>query len=172
MAPDPLVDIDSAFHTVYSHNSWMLWILWDVALDYQALLHIAISLDACPPFIPSVLQVPTKVDDQNRANFTLVCHAVDWGNKIIECVSLGVCIKLVCLATGLWGVWVYYAYIGRLGACPIPLMPRKFLTHTGPDGNGDFKVRVEEQRFIGHGSMSPEASGDTNYLYRAAPVSM
>ena len=48
----------------------------------------------------------------------------------------------------------------------------KFLTHTGPDGNGDFKVHVEEQRFIGHGNMSPEASGDTNYLYRAAPVSM
>ena len=40
----------------------------------------------------------------------------------------------------------------------------------GPDGIGDFRVRVEEQQFIGHGSMSPEASSDTQYLYRAAQV--
>lgn len=52
------------------------------SLDYR--LHIVISLDACPPFIPSVLQVPTKVDDENRTNFTLVCHAVDWATRLLN----------------------------------------------------------------------------------------
>ena len=42
---------------------------------------------------------------------------------------------------------------------------------TGPDGVGDYNVHVEEQFFVGYGSMSPEASSDTQYLYRAAPVS-
>ena len=42
--------------------------------------------------------------------------------------------------------------------------------HTGPDGIGDFKVRVKEPSYIGHGCMSPEASSDTKYLYRAAEV--
>ena len=44
--------------------------------------------------------------------------------------------------------------------------------YTGPDGTGDFKVNIEEQFSVGHGSMSPEASSDTEYLYRAAPVSL
>ncbi len=35
----------------------------------------------------------------------------------------------------------------------------------------DHRVRVEEQYYVGHGSMSPEASGNTNYICRAAPVS-
>ena len=41
----------------------------------------------------------------------------------------------------------------------------------GPDYMRDHRVRVEEQYYVGHGSMSPEASGNTNYICRAAPVS-
>lgn len=45
------------------------------------------------------------------------------------------------------------------------------ITFTGPDGVGDHRTTVVEQRYVGYGSMSPEASSDTQYLYRSAPVS-
>ena len=41
---------------------------------------------------------------------------------------------------------------------------------SGPDGIGDHRTTVVEQRYVGHGCMSPESSSDTEYLYRSAPV--
>ena len=46
--------------------------------------------------------------------------------------------------------------------CPIP--------PSGPDGVGDYSVHIEEQRYIGHGTMSPEGTADVQYLCRAAKV--
>eukprot|EP00118_Oscarella_pearsei_P026128 m.309452 g.309452 ORF g.309452 m.309452 type:complete len:147 (+) comp46538_c0_seq1:78-518(+) len=40
---------------------------------------------------------------------------------------------------------------------------------TGPDGIGDFHAKVEEQRYVGIGTMSPEGTSDVNYLCRPAP---
>ncbi|KAK1804334.1 hypothetical protein P4O66_020355, partial [Electrophorus voltai] len=41
---------------------------------------------------------------------------------------------------------------------------------TGPDGIGDYRARRSDfPRNIGIGPLSPEATGDLNYLYRAAP---
>ena len=42
---------------------------------------------------------------------------------------------------------------------------------TGPDGMRDQRVKVEDYHFIGHTTVSPEATADLNYLYRAAEVS-
>lgn len=39
---------------------------------------------------------------------------------------------------------------------------------TGPDGARNQRITVEERKFIGHGSSSPEASGDTRYILRGA----
>ena len=44
------------------------------------------------------------------------------------------------------------------------------MTPSGPDGIGDHRTRHVEQSYVGHGSMSPESSSDTQYLYRSAPV--
>ena len=41
----------------------------------------------------------------------------------------------------------------------------------GPNGIGDHRTAVADPEYVGHGSTSPEASSDTRYLYRAAPVS-
>ncbi len=42
--------------------------------------------------------------------------------------------------------------------------------YTGPDGIGDHKVKVEEQRYTGHTCASPEATGDVKYICRGAKV--
>ncbi len=43
---------------------------------------------------------------------------------------------------------------------------------TGPDGMRDQRVQVEaDHRYIGHTTASPEATGDLNYICRAAEVS-
>ena len=41
---------------------------------------------------------------------------------------------------------------------------------TGPDSVGNLRVSVKERRFVGHGALSPEASGDTQYIMRGASV--
>ena len=41
---------------------------------------------------------------------------------------------------------------------------------SGPDGVGNYKVSVNKQHYIGNGFTSPEASSDTNYLWRASKV--
>ena len=48
---------------------------------------------------------------------------------------------------------------------------KQSFTHTGPDGIGDHRVRVEDQFFIGHSAMSSEATNNLQYLCRAHPVS-
>ncbi|KAG5270487.1 hypothetical protein AALO_G00193200 [Alosa alosa] len=41
---------------------------------------------------------------------------------------------------------------------------------TGPDGVGDYRTKQQDfPRFIGIGPLSPESTGDLNYLFRAAP---
>jgi hypothetical protein len=40
---------------------------------------------------------------------------------------------------------------------------------TGPDGVGDFRVKVEDQQHIGIGTMSPEGTSDVRYLSRSGP---
>ncbi|XP_030639509.1 uncharacterized protein C4orf45 [Chanos chanos] len=41
---------------------------------------------------------------------------------------------------------------------------------TGPDGIGDYRARLSDfPRHIGIGPLSPESTGDLNYLCRAAP---
>ncbi|KAI4890114.1 hypothetical protein NFI96_000114, partial [Prochilodus magdalenae] len=40
----------------------------------------------------------------------------------------------------------------------------------GPDGIGDYRARLSDfTRSVGVGPLSPEATGDLAYLYRAAP---
>ena len=46
----------------------------------------------------------------------------------------------------------------------------KALTDAGPDGIGDHRVHVEDQFFVGHSAMSPEATSNLQYLCRAHPV--
>ena len=41
----------------------------------------------------------------------------------------------------------------------------------GPDGIADYKVQIKDPKYIGHGTMSPEGTGDVQYLCRAAKVS-
>lgn len=44
-------------------------------------------------------------------------------------------------------------------------------THpAGPDGVTDYKVEIKDPKYIGHGTMSPEGTGDVQYLCRAAEV--
>lgn len=45
------------------------------------------------------------------------------------------------------------------------------ICNAGPDGIGNHRTSVTEQRYVGHGSKSPESSSDTQYLCRSAPVS-
>ncbi|XP_054648454.1 uncharacterized protein C4orf45 isoform X2 [Dunckerocampus dactyliophorus] len=41
---------------------------------------------------------------------------------------------------------------------------------TGPDGIGDYRPRSNHSaQYVGVGSLSPEATGDLTYLWRAAP---
>ncbi|XP_022520300.1 uncharacterized protein C4orf45 isoform X1 [Astyanax mexicanus] len=41
---------------------------------------------------------------------------------------------------------------------------------TGPDGVGDYRASLNDfPHIIGEGPLSPEATGDLTYLYRAAP---
>lgn len=41
----------------------------------------------------------------------------------------------------------------------------------GPDGIADYKVQIKDPKYIGHETMSPEGTGDVQYLCRAAKVS-
>ena len=52
------------------------------------------------------------------------------------------------------------------------MKPSTYCLHMylGPDGVTDYNVHVEEQRCIGHDTMSPEGTGDVQYLCRAAKV--
>ncbi|KAL5469529.1 hypothetical protein EMCRGX_G030794 [Ephydatia muelleri] len=46
--------------------------------------------------------------------------------------------------------------------------PKGAVLFTGPDSVGNLRVSVKERRFVGHGALSPEASGDTQYIMRGA----
>jgi hypothetical protein len=46
--------------------------------------------------------------------------------------------------------------------------PKGEVLFTGPDGVGNYKVEVKEASYIGHSTMSPEATSDTRYLCRGA----
>lgn len=48
--------------------------------------------------------------------------------------------------------------------------PKGAVLFTGPDGIGDHRVQVEEQRYIGHTTASPEATADLHYIVRAPKV--
>nr|XP_057920277.1 uncharacterized protein C4orf45 [Doryrhamphus excisus] len=48
--------------------------------------------------------------------------------------------------------------------------PGQRMLFTGPDGIGDYRPRFNHSpQYVGVGSLSPEATGDLNYLWRAAP---
>ncbi|XP_077433888.1 protein SPMIP2 [Vanacampus margaritifer] len=40
---------------------------------------------------------------------------------------------------------------------------------TGPDGIGDYRPRFNRSPYVGVGPLSPEATSDLSYLWRAAP---
>ena len=45
-----------------------------------------------------------------------------------------------------------------------------YIHPAGPDGVTDYKVEIKDPKYIGHGTMSPEGTGDVQYLCRAAEV--